>query len=123
MRIVDDAVVLYAFGAAVVTGADWLLVVTVALGSAGIGGVSTAWLGVAKYRSEQRQMKIMNSVQVRTVAAEEAEAAMRIMGETVDRVNAAYAALAAQHDALTEAHRAMRDDLNQCLAEQRRQRG
>jgi hypothetical protein len=50
------------------------------------------------------------------VAAEEAEAAMRIMGQTVDRVNA-------ENERITLMYEALRADLDACLREQRRSRG
>jgi Tfp pilus assembly protein PilX len=116
MRLAEDVVLLLGFGLAAVDGADWLVVITLVIGSAGISGLATAWLGLAKYRSEQKQQRIVGAVQVRTVAAEEAEAAMRIMGQTVDRVNA-------ENERITLMYEALRADLDACLREQRRSRG
>lgn len=113
MRVTDAVGLLLGVGLATVTGADWLLVFTLVIGSAGLTGVVTAWLGVAKYRSEQKQQRIVGAVQVRTVAAEEAENAMRIMGDALNRVHGEY-------DFLAKDHARMREDLDMCLAEQRR---
>jgi Tfp pilus assembly protein PilX len=84
--------------------------------SAGIAGIITALVGVAKYRTDVQQQRVVSAAQMRTVAAEEAEAAMRIMGETVDRANAETRRIAAQVEV-------MRADLDECLEAQRRMKG
>lgn len=69
------------------TGGDWALIITALVGAGGISGMMTASVGIAKYRKEQRVEREQQVTQVRTVAAEEAENAVKVLGETLTRVN------------------------------------
>lgn len=104
--------------AALSTG-DWVLLSTMVIGSAGVTGIVTTFIAVARYRSEQRQGRIASTVQVQTVAREEADSAMRIMGETVDRVHTENLRIVSAYNEMLTEFRAMRHDLDECLAKQR----
>jgi hypothetical protein len=108
------------------TGGDWALIVTALVGAGGISGMFTASLGIAKYRREQRASAKVEREQAetrfRTVAADEAESAVRVMGEALNRVNADNAMLRqdvsqvrADNEQLRKDVVRLRKDLDDCL--------
>jgi uncharacterized coiled-coil DUF342 family protein len=83
-------------------------------------------LGIAKYRREQRASAKVEREQAetrfRTVAADEAESAVRVMGEALNRVNADNAMLRqdvsqvrADNEQLRKDVVRLRKDLDDCL--------
>src|SRR5687767_5199718 len=62
-----------------VTTAEWVALVVAVIGAGGLGSFYSAIIAAKRLKSDHK-------VQIRTVAAEEAEAAMRIMGGSVARL-------------------------------------
>jgi hypothetical protein len=85
------------------TGGDWALLAAAVIGSSGLGGLGSLWLGLRKYKADNRQRAAESAAQVKTVAAAEAEAAMRIMGASVVRLEAEVVAAVARVERCEEA--------------------
>lgn len=68
------------------TGGDLVVLVVAIIGSSGLGGLVTAWLGLKKFNADNAEREAGQEAQIKTVAAAEAEAAMRIMGASVARL-------------------------------------
>ena len=62
------------------------LLLAAIIGTGGISGLVTARLGWRKQKADEKARAAEQAVQIRTVAAEEAEAAMRIMGDVVEHL-------------------------------------
>lgn len=68
------------------TGGDWAILIVAILGSGGMAGMITAYGGLRRLRIDATVAAAASEGQIKTVAAAEAEAAMRIMGESVARL-------------------------------------
>lgn len=68
------------------TGGDWAILIVAILGSGGLAGMVTAYGGLRKLKIDAASAAVASEGQIKTVAAAEAEAAMRIMGESVARL-------------------------------------
>jgi hypothetical protein len=71
-----------------VSGGDVALLIGALVGAGGIGGITTGWVSLRKLRIEEAAAADENRVTAKTVAAAEAEAAMRVMGASVSRLEA-----------------------------------
>jgi hypothetical protein len=69
------------------TGADWTALVTTVLGSSALATISGLVVGLRRNRAEALAQRIAGSAQMKTVAAEEAESATRVLGGVVDRLD------------------------------------
>lgn len=68
------------------SGAEWATIMAAIVGAGGAGSIITGTVAMKKVRVDEKAAKAQSEVTVRTVAAEEAEAAMRIMGLSVVRL-------------------------------------
>lgn len=108
---IQDPVLLLAFMLYAVTGGDLVLFTTAILGSGGVAAIMTTFVGLKKLRDEAKERQREEARTFRTVAAEEAESAMRVMGEAVDRV---AADLAKERAARIESDRKLAECQEQC---------
>lgn len=79
-----------------VTGGDLALLIAALIGSSGIGGLASLWLGLRKMQSDTRLRELEAAADIKTVAAAEADTAMRIMGGSVVRLEAEVVATSAR---------------------------
>lgn len=102
------------------TGGDWAILAAAIVGSSGLGGTITALVGMRKLKVDEKQVTASVETQARTVAAEEAEAAMRVMGAALAVVKAELLDQQHQRKADRESAAAtiaqIKEQLDACLA-------
>jgi hypothetical protein len=76
------------------TGGDWVALITLLIGTSGLGSLFTSWFNLRKIRLEEAEAGKRHTTEARTVARDEAESAMKIMGEVVKQKERQYQDLA-----------------------------
>jgi hypothetical protein len=71
------------YGLFALTGGDFAALTVLIVGSSGVAGLVTMFVGLRKYRQEAQAQRVTGSAEIRTVAKDEAESAMRVMGDVV----------------------------------------
>lgn len=70
---------------AALSGGDWVVLMAAIIGSSGLGGIVSSYVGLRRLNIDEEQVAITATTAARTVAAQEAESAMKVMGETLAR--------------------------------------
>lgn len=87
------------------TGSELLAMVTLLLGSSGLSAIVASIASIRRVRLEAATSKADAEVRIRTVAAEEAEAAIRIMGASLVRLKEEVVVLNKRIEECEQKHR------------------